>query len=156
MLGSSVAPEGVAARNGRLDSEAVPAEGPAYHSCPQLFWRICPKAPESPTALEEMAAQLEALGSPTVLPEVVTFGGHTATEVVPRKGPVHCYCPESEAGRTTVGKADESPRNPLVDGRCSATSALFPSGAGLLAAVLPLMVVPSGAAHFVVPPLSAS
>ncbi len=136
MPGPLAAPVEVAARIGRLGSEAVPTEGPARHSCPQTFRRVLSKVPESTAALEEVVA---CFGQPGV---------------VPAKGPARQFCPQHEVGRTTVGKADELPRNSLVDGRCSALSCSFSSSVGLLVVVLPLAVVSSGVAHPTVPPLS--
>ncbi len=114
MLGPPVAPVEVAAQRDRPDSEMVPAAGPAQHSCPHPFRR----------------AHLEMLESPAVLVEVAAHEGQPAAELVPEEGPDHQSCPQPEAGCTTVGEAEESPNNSLIDGRYSAPSTLLPSGLG--------------------------
>ncbi len=54
VLGPSAEQVEVAGRIGRHGFAAVPAEGPARHSCPQLFRRVRPEVPESLAAPEEV------------------------------------------------------------------------------------------------------
>ncbi len=81
-----------------------------------------------------------------MLVEVAACKVQPGFEVVPEEGPTRRSCPQLAAGRTAVREAEESHDNSSVDGRCSASPAPFPSGTGLLVAVLPLVVVSSGAA----------
>ncbi len=126
VLASPVASEWAVACLGRLGSKAILAEGPFCLSCPQLSWR----------------AQLEGPKPLLVLADAVSPGGQPAAKVVPVEGLARLSCLQPEAGQPTVGRIDESPRNPLIDGRCSAPSTPLPSGTGLPAAVLPQAVVP--------------
>ncbi len=114
---------------GRPDSEVVPADGLASYFCPQPSQR----------------SRLEAPGTPAVRAKAATLGGHPLAKVALVEEPARRSYSQPSAGRTMVEKADEYSCILLVDGRCFAQSALFPPGAGLLAAVLPLAPVSFGA-----------